>query len=120
MILIGDAPPNSKAEVERKRKRFGENYWRDTKFAQSIFYESQLSQLKADEIPVHTFFVTERAETAFEEIASQTRGHCEMLDINSYSGAEMLTNLVIEEVLHNIRENALVGAYRNKYAKSYI
>jgi hypothetical protein len=45
------------------------------------------------------------------------------LDINSSKGAEMLTDLVTEEILRNCggisKGNTLVEAYRKTYGKSY-
>jgi len=45
------------------------------------------------------------------------------LDINSPSGAEILTNLVTVEVLRNVggkeKGDSLVEAYRTKFIKTY-
>ena len=123
VILIGDAPPNTKEEVKIKRNHFGEKYWRRTKFAQETYYIDELSNLVANNIPVHAFFVDTRAENKFREIAKKTGGRCEMLDINSDAGSNMLTDLVAEEILRNVggnsRGNALVTAYRNRFARTY-
>jgi hypothetical protein len=123
VILIGDAPPNTPDEVEEKREKFGENYWKKTKFAQATYYENELAKLISNNIPVHAFFVDNNAEVAFKTIASRTGGRCEMLDINSSSGAQMLTDLVTEEILRNVggssKGNDLVQAYRDKFWKSY-
>ncbi|CAF1573592.1 unnamed protein product [Didymodactylos carnosus] len=123
VILIGDAPPNTKNEVNEKKQRYGQSFWEKTKFAQSTYYEDELAKLKVDGIPVHAFFVEQRAEESFKKIAKETGGRCEMLDINSSSGSEMLTDLVTEEILRNVggslKGDALVEAYRNKFGKSY-
>ncbi|CAF1486229.1 unnamed protein product [Rotaria sordida] len=119
VILIGDAPPNTKSEVEVKRNRFGKRYWSKTKFAQPTYYEDELAKLTSNRIPVHAFYVDTRAEKSFKDIASKTGGRSEMLDINSPSGSQILTDLVTEEVLRNVggavRGNALVQAYRSKF-----
>ena len=51
VILIDDAPPNSKNEVANKR----ENYWKNTKFAQDTYYEDELAKLTSNSIPVHAY-----------------------------------------------------------------
>ncbi|CAF3712910.1 unnamed protein product [Rotaria sp. Silwood1] len=88
VILIGDAPPNTK-----------------------------------DENSSTCFFVEQQAEIIFKQIAKQTGGRCEMLDINSSSGSQMLTDLVTEEILRNIggstKGNALVEAYGKRFHKGY-
>ena len=123
VILIGDAPPNTKTEVQLKRNRFGEDYWKNTKFANATYYEDELAKLISNNIPVHGFFVDARAEKSFKKIATKSRGRSEMLDINSPSGSQMLTDFVSEEILRNVggalQGNALVEAYRSKFGKSY-
>ncbi|CAF1137415.1 unnamed protein product, partial [Didymodactylos carnosus] len=123
VILIGDAPPNTKNEVNEKRQRYGQSFWKKTKFAQSTYYEDELAKLEVDGIPVHAFFVEQRAEESFKKIAKKTGGRCAMLDINSSSGSEMLTDLVTEEILRNVggclKGDDLVKAYRNKFGKSF-
>ncbi|CAF0828795.1 unnamed protein product [Adineta steineri] len=123
VILIGDAPPNTEVEVKNKRAKNGENYWQQTKFAQSTYYEDELAKLISNNIPVHAFYVEKNAEATFRAIATKTEGRCEELDINSDSGAEMLADLVTEEVLRNIggdtRGNELVDAYRKKFNKLF-
>ncbi|CAF4705970.1 unnamed protein product [Rotaria sp. Silwood1] len=56
-------------------------------------------------------------------VAEQTGGRCEMLDINSSSGSQMLTDLITEEILRNVggstKGNALVEAYRKIFHKDY-
>ncbi|CAM2727660.1 unnamed protein product [Rotaria socialis] len=123
VILIGDAPPNSLKEVATKRSNFGQKYWKNTRFAKKTYYEQELETLVTNTIPVHAFYVEKRAEEKFHEIATRTHGRCEMLDINSSLGSDMLTNLVTEEILNNIggesKGKDLVTAYRKKFAKSY-
>ncbi|CAF3619174.1 unnamed protein product [Rotaria sp. Silwood1] len=123
VILIGDAPPNTKTEVNDKRKCHGEDYWKKTKFAQPTYYKNELEKLIRDKVPVHAFFVAKRAEQSFKEIANLTGGRCQLLDINSSAGSQLLTDLVTEEILRNVGGNsignALVEAYRNKFGKSY-
>jgi hypothetical protein len=123
VILIGDAPPNTKDEVGSKRSHFGEDYWKNTKFANATYYEDELAKLISNNIPVHGFFVHAQAENSFKEIATKSQGRSEMLDINSPVGSQMLTDLVTEEVLRNVggarNGDALVAAYRSKFGRSY-
>ncbi|CAF2678980.1 unnamed protein product [Rotaria sp. Silwood2] len=69
VILIGDAPPNTKTEIDDKRKCHGEDYWKKTKCAQPTYYEDELAKLTSYKIPVHAFFVDNRAEQSFQQIA---------------------------------------------------
>ncbi|CAF3676854.1 unnamed protein product [Rotaria sp. Silwood1] len=75
-----------------------------------------------DENSSTCFFVEQQAEIIFKQIAKQTGGRCEMLDINSSSGSQMLTDLVTEEILRNIggstKGNALVEAYGKRFHKA--
>lgn len=123
VILIGDASPNSLEEVKEKRNWFGQKYWQKTRFAEPTYYEKELAQLAQNSIPVHAFYVEEQAKEKFHQIAKETGGRCERLDINSSSGSDMLTNLVTEEILNNIggqsKGKDLVNAYRKKFARSY-
>ena len=123
VILIGDAPPNSQSEVKKKRENFGEAYWKGTKFAQATYYEDEVAQLRANRIPIHAFYVEKKAESVFRSIAQQTNGRCEMLDINSSTGSDMLTDFVTEEILRGTvghsKGNEIVQAYQKRYGKSY-
>ncbi|ETO03180.1 Helicase conserved domain containing protein [Reticulomyxa filosa] len=103
VILIGDAPPNTQREMKEIRRN------------------NELRQLMSCNILVHAFFICERAEQSFREIARVTNGRCEKLDINSEKGSDQLTNLVSDEVLRNIggsKGDTLVDAYKKKFSKS--
>jgi hypothetical protein len=120
VILIGDAPAQSQMDVVAKRGRRGESYWAATKYSTPTFYQDELSLIKAKGIPVHAFYVDERARQNFEEIARVTEGgQCQALDIHSPAGAEMLTNLVTERILKNVggekMGDKLISAYRAKF-----
>ncbi|ETO06880.1 hypothetical protein RFI_30511 [Reticulomyxa filosa] len=156
VILIGDAPANTREEVTKRRmtcslmqsnsvpkitqkkkgflkvlkkKRMKKapeseiNYWQNTElFSNPTYYEDELLLLKKRGIPVHAFFVDTKAKQNFEGIARITGGRCKDLDINSVKGADLLTNLISEEVLRNAggsKGDALVDAYRTKFSKSY-
>ena len=118
VILIGDAPANSQNEVTQKRTHLGENYWKTTKFEKPTFYATELKKLKDKDIPVHTFYLTTYAQSNFVEIAKETSGRSEFLDINSTQSAELLTNLITEEVLRKSagdQGDAVVALYRKMY-----
>ncbi|CAF1144264.1 unnamed protein product [Adineta ricciae] len=120
VILIGDAPANSQGDVSSKRARYGENYWKTTKFSKPTFYQDELKKLKDKDIPIHTFYLTDYAKSNFEEIAKETKGRCEFLDIRSSAGIDALTNYVTEEVLRKAagsQGEEAVKLYREKYGK---
>ena len=52
-----------------------------------------------NEIPVHCFYVAQKAKTNFEEISGKSHGRCDFLDINSDAGATLLTDVVTKEIL---------------------
>jgi hypothetical protein len=124
IILIGDAPANMEAEVTQKRQRLGETFWRTTKFDVPTHYEKEVAELKNRGVRINAFYVDSCAKTNFEEIAAATNGRCQFLDINSNKGANMLTDLVTEEILKTV--GTVMGAgdkfvldYISKYGKSY-
>ena len=117
VILIGDAPANTENEVSKKR-----NYcnWKNTPYEQPTFWRNEIVRLKAcaTPIPVHTFYVDNYAESNFREISAETGGRCEALDIQSASGAELLTKFVTEEILRKTagaKGDAAVQRYREKF-----
>ena len=123
IILIGDAPANSNAEIDDKQtSSFGKNYWKGGKFAKATNYKEEMKKLKNKKIKIHAFYVDPRAQTNFQEIATFTGGNQAFLNVNDpVNGAEMLTNLVSEEVLRNVGEKHggigedLVKCYRKAY-----
>lgn len=124
VILIGDMPPNSHAEVASKRGGPGEAYWARTPFAVPTHYTTELEKIREKGIPVHAFYVKDNARVAFSEIATATGGRTAALDIDSDAGAEMLTDLVTEKILENVGGaeygERLVSAYRAKFARGYV
>ena len=125
VILIGDAPAKNESQIQEYRKSYGgEEYWKSSKFKEPTHYLYELQKLKNKSVPVHTFFIESGAESNFREIATKSGGRCERLDVNSSSGAQILTDLVTEEILRNIGQSngsseTLVNAYRSKFGKSY-
>jgi hypothetical protein len=123
VILIGDMPPNTEKEVIKKRKKhYGEKYWQASKFGGATFYKNELTSLIDNDIPVHGFYVKEKARDAFTEIADATGGKSQALDVSSDRGAEDLTNLVTKQVLDNIDTDGdygLVEEYDKRFIKTY-
>jgi len=124
IILIGDAPANSPDDVAEKREDYGEDYWETTKFAFKTNYINEVKALKENKIPVHSFYIHEKAKHNFTEISNATGGKCASLDIYSDAGATALTNSITEVLLRQIgKENGkgdeLAEAFRNKFMQSF-
>ncbi|ETO33244.1 hypothetical protein RFI_03865 [Reticulomyxa filosa] len=106
VILIGDAPANTKEEVTQKRGNsshkapFPPISLKTTLFSTPTYYEDELNILKDKKINVHAFFVDMRAKQNFEEIARASNGRCEKLEINSEKGSDQLTNLEEQKGTH--------------------
>ncbi|CAF1088093.1 unnamed protein product [Didymodactylos carnosus] len=121
VILIGDAGTNTRSEVASKRAEYGESYWKNSRFSKPTYYQDELQKLKDKNIPIHTFYLTESAKDDFQEIAKETHGRCEPLDIRSSAGVAALTNYVTEEVLRKAagsQGDDAVKLYRAKYGKT--
>ncbi|CAL6013590.1 Helicase-related_protein [Hexamita inflata] len=120
VILIGDWPPNGPQEVIAKRSYRGEDYWSKTKFSRPIHYTEHVKTLVKSKIQVHALYVADYARNEFGYIANETRGTCQYLDIDSPTGADMLTHLVTEKINWNIGGQELLDAYRAKFGKGYL
>ena len=101
VILIGDAPPNEPDEIKDKRAQSAltEAGWFKSKFGPITTSDTEVKKLVNRGVPVHAFFVANRAQQAFEQIAKRSNGESEELDINTLEGSEKLTNLVTREIL---------------------
>ena len=58
--------------------------------------------LKQSGIVVHSLYVHKDAASCFDEISTFTGGRSGFLNINSQAGAELLTDLVANEILRKI------------------
>lgn len=131
VILIADAPAKNQSQIADYRRKYGggDKAW-STKFGAPTFWQAECQKLQRQEVPVHTFYMANNAQlvTNFREIAKATSGsgktaRSEFLDVNGSQGAELLTNVVTEEILRNIgqglggseRGEQLVKAYRAKF-----
>jgi hypothetical protein len=118
VILIGDAPPNTPEEVKILRDQKGEQYWKNTRYGAVTTWENELKYFIG--IPVNCLYVSKKAGNAFKKISSMTKGgKSAFLDVNDRkNGANMLTNLLTEEMLRCVggeeKGDALVEAYKNK------
>jgi len=128
VILIGDMPSNTKEMTINKRKTggYGESYWNNTQYANCLDYKVELNNIKNRVIPINTFYLTSRAKTNFEEIATNTNGKCDFLDVqNNSQSDEVLTNMICHEILENVAHisgidpNILKNAYNQRFVKSY-
>ena len=122
VVLIGDAPANTKSDVTSKRACLGETYWKKTRFASPTYYEDELRKLKDKNIPVHAFYLTDYAKENFHRIASQEGERCERLQIQSPHGAELLTHCVTKEILRKAagdQGDAAVKRYEKQYVKGF-
>ncbi len=136
VILIGDMPPNTPADIKQKisdsqyreahKNKFGDN--KNDGYPQHV--DQLLPIFKQKNIPIFTFFVKKEQDTknAFAEIAEQTGGTVSFLDVShpetasqelqTVLGNTILTNVArgnkqLENKLHRDYE-AYIGA--NSYA----
>jgi hypothetical protein len=121
VVLIGDMPANTPADVEEKRSC---KSWGGTPYAHPTTLEEQLRLLERTGVPVHTFFVSDStAQEQFEEIArrtgdssdDKTTSQCGFLDVDSDRGTEVLTAAVTKVILARVGGAALSQAYDAKF-----
>jgi uncharacterized protein (DUF1330 family) len=98
VLLIGDMPPNTRDEVTIKRQGASFN-WSTSLYARSTYYVDEVRKLKANRVPVHSFYLTNHAASAFQEIAAETKGTSTFLDLDKENGAEILTAVVARTIL---------------------
>jgi hypothetical protein len=121
VILIGDAPAKDIEVILGDRKLYGgENKWAKSRFGAPTHYKNELKKLKEANIPVHAFYLHECARENFKEIARDTGGRFERLDIKSPKGADLLTHFITEELLRTsagTQGEEAVQLYRKRYVK---
>ena len=120
IILIGDRAPNTKEDVQHKRAKREEKYWQTTKFSNATYWEDELKNITKHQVPVHAFYLDEKAKACFSQIAKRTNGKCGKLDINSNRGGQALTDLVSKQVLLSSGGDDLVRAYDKKFGSARI
>ena len=116
VILIGDAPPNTREDVQLKIQGFPQNFYRKT------YYKDEYQILSKNKIPVHCFYVINenRVKEAFEEISRATGGRFGWLDINSPNGEKILVDIFSEMILRDVGKSyglgdSLVENYKKKF-----
>eukprot|EP01035_Chromulina_nebulosa_P022549 gene22549-29200_t len=131
VILIGDQPPNTPVEVERRRQSpHGEAYWISKKIGPATTYLDQLNliQQKNENIMINSFYLNGyAARTVFTEIAEATGGVCKSLDVTDVAkAAQYLCGHTAINILDAINNNStkvakgqLVAAYKQMF-KGYI
>lgn len=111
VILIGDASAKSKKSIINFRNKYGgESYWKTSKFGDLTHYKDEVQKLKCSGIQVHAFYLNNEAKRNFEEIAKETNGFCQFLDIDTSAGSEILANTVTECILKSVgKDNGVNG-----------
>ncbi|CAL6025802.1 Helicase-related_protein [Hexamita inflata] len=113
VILIGDAAPSTRQQIQNDRNILGENYWKNSQFKSITFYEDEIIKLKQRGVKVHTLFIA-GAENSFRQISAQTNGTCQRLNSNPSE----LTKRIAEIIIQNLGEKNgtnLIQMYRDKF-----
>lgn len=76
---------------------------------------SEIEKLRVQNIPVHTFYMSDNVKSSFREIAKRTGGRCEGRHNSSSRYAARLTDFVVEEIMRQAARNTAVELYRNTY-----
>lgn len=135
VFVIGDAPPNTRDEVEKKRVH--ESHWKGTPYEVPTYWETEMKHLTDSGIPVYTFFIVpprvdagqrkryvDILEPAFSKMTTNG-GTCQELDVNNEEkGQKMLTDLFTQQILNNIGEinggadvaQRLVQSYKTSFS----
>lgn len=109
VLLIGDMPPNTQAEITDARGRY--NYGSHA----ARHYQAELGDLVDAGIPVNTFPVSSYAQESFQGIADKTGGECQFW--NPKTETDKLKNLVIRRIMQAVDKDetgGLMAAY-DKY-----
>eukprot|EP01084_Bolivina_argentea_P254311 427516_1 len=115
-IMIGDWPPNTKDQVDTRRKN---GKWENTMFAIPAYFDDELEKLNKKGLKINTFYLTNMIKQSFQKIADATGGKCLELNIENSEGAEQLTGLISKTVLEvcggTNNGQKLRDAYDSKY-----
>eukprot|EP01090_Pellita_catalonica_P021864 TRINITY_DN8299_c0_g1_i1.p1 TRINITY_DN8299_c0_g1~~TRINITY_DN8299_c0_g1_i1.p1 ORF type:complete len:571 (-),score=129.57 TRINITY_DN8299_c0_g1_i1:14-1606(-) len=124
VVLIGDAPPNTKEEVARKR---GNKWDSEPGFETPLYWEDEVAKLKEKECKVMAFYVKKnKAVKAFKDIVVAAGGveeNAQFLDVNrdAKNASALLANTISKEILKNLagaKADAVMEVFQ-KYQKSY-
>ena len=79
-----------------------------------------MNKLKEKNIKIHAFYVHNDAKDNFEEIARETGGKHDFLDVkDQVKGATFLTDFVTREILRLVNPE-FADMYENKYMRAYL
>lgn len=127
IIILGDAPPNNREDTHYKREDGrGETYWKDTAFAEPVYFDEQIQKLHDYGIPIHTFYLGSEAKDAFEDMSlAEHNAESKPLDLKKGDAADLLTNAVTENMLKAYvgfggEGERLVEVYRRKFVSGYV
>lgn len=126
VIVIGDAAPNTDAEVIQKRG-MNNGLRGHPHFSHPVKFSEQLQSMVDQGIRINSFYIQGSgggAVKAFQQMASSSGGKCEALNVHSPQAKDLLTGIVSTNILQDIGlqtggaglANQLVNAYRKKYA----
>ena len=127
IIIIGDAAANEPDQIPYKRDKgyhtpqlpTGGGYWDaqrpvwspagvPKKDAASVLLDIQATK----PLPVHCYYMNRRARPSFEQLAAATGGgSAQFLDVNSDTGAQLLTDAVCKQILSSLGGKQLEDAY---------
>mmetsp|Transcript_1307 Transcript_1307/g.2561 ORF Transcript_1307/g.2561 Transcript_1307/m.2561 type:complete len:1973 (-) Transcript_1307:280-6198(-) len=115
VILIGDMPPNSPADVINKRDSHDFN---GTAFELATTSDEEIQKLRQKGIKVFAYYVCNAARSSFENMARMTGGECRDLDVRT-TGAKKLKEAVVKRVLFDIGRNEGDGTKSNELVRQY-
>lgn len=134
IMIIGDASPNTEAEVIKKREEYrdgfisgkkGEDYWKTTEYHVPTFYKHELKKLKAKNVKIYSYYVEnndKNLKKSFTELATNEKA-CQFLDVNNAAkGAVDLLDTLAKVILNDIGGERFEAKYNQKYkgGKVYI
>jgi hypothetical protein len=125
VIIIGDAAPNSDADVISKRAS-NPALLIHPQYATPVRYSEQLQKIINHGIRIHSFYIQgsgRDVKTSFQHMANSSGGKCEALNVHSPQAKDLLTGIVSTNILQDIGlqtggtglADKLVNAYRKKY-----
>ena len=120
VMLIGDAPCNLTQAMVSHKRRLRE--WKDTEFADPVYYKTEVAKLKESGVPIHCFPVNKYCRTQFQEISDETGGECKdlfQLASHSKDGANLMKVIVVARVLEKLGGAELRENYKKKIKKTF-
>jgi hypothetical protein len=139
VILIADAPAKESASINEYRELYGPNEkWTEAGFASNINFRTEMEKLRAKNVIVHTFRLTEetRLVNNFDEIHNLSyrpdKATNIFLDLNAADSEETFMNFFTKEIVSRAaRDEAtaeeaikqydrLLPTFRNTFRTSHI